>query len=412
MRVCVPTAISEFDVVVGSGVAGLFSAWHLATDHGVLVVDDDRIGNGTSSRASGLITTPVDYPEQPEWARHAVEFFEEMDETGVFEYTECEFVRGIRADEIERAETVAERESVTLCEPGEYNPWDETFDADSPYEKVLVWDEYTGYFDIDECCRRCSARAWNAAPSSGRTRWSSRCASRTEQRWASRQSTGGSTPSRSSLRRDRERGPCSRTCCRSPSRTSSGTSPTPRSNYRTNTRWVATGESSVRRPTQDGHLIVGIEHYYGDEAPDQGSRGSTRKGTQEAEPSSVRGEDHEQIGPRLERLLNEDLPGRLAHVEPAADIVRWEVCPMADCTTPDARPIVDVSDEGPDGLAVAAGFHGAEVMATKSIGAAVRSFLTNEACPLPREPHRLDRFDTRDTDFEFAPMASWQEQRS
>ncbi|WP_049901417.1 NAD(P)/FAD-dependent oxidoreductase [Halococcus agarilyticus] len=409
--------MSEFDVViVGSGVAGLSSAWHLAPDHDVLVVDGDRIGNGTSSRASGVITTPVDYPEQPEWARHAVEFFEEMDGTGVFEYTEREFVRGVRTGEIERAETVAEREWVTLREPGEYDRWNETFDDDSPYEKVLVWDEYTGYFDIDEWLstlqRLCVERGVEFRPD---TLVESVCVE-----------NGAAVGVETEYQRvDAESVVVA---------AGSGTRPLladvlplPIRKFVWNVAYLDVElpdeypmggdwqEQCYWRPTRDDHLIVGIEHYYGDEALDRGPHSSTRngaEGAQEAEPSGVRGEDHEQIGPRLERLLNEDLPELLAHVDPADDVVRWEVCPMADCTTPDARPIVDAPDEGPDGLAVAAGFHGAGVMATKSIGAAVRSFLTDEACPFPRDPHRLDRFDTRDTDFDFAPMASWQAQRS
>jgi glycine/D-amino acid oxidase-like deaminating enzyme len=72
---------------------------------------------------------------------------------------------------------------------------------------------------------------------------------------------------------------------------------------------------------------------------------------------------------------------------------------MADTTTPDARGIIDAPAEGPDGLVVAAGFHGAGVMATDSIGTAVRSLVTGETAPFPVAPFRLDRFETRDTGF-------------
>ena len=77
---------------------------------------------------------------------------------------------------------------------------------------------------------------------------------------------------------------------------------------------------------------------------------------------------------------------------------------MADTTTPDARGIIDAPDQGPDGLVVAAGFHGAGIMATDSIGTTVRSLVTGEDAPFPLEPFRLDRFDTRSDDFPFATL--------
>lgn len=403
--------MSDFDVaVVGSGVAGLSSAWHMAEDQDVLVVDADRIGNGTSSRASGVIMTPIDYPNQPEWTEHAVDFFKEMNGRGVFEFTEREYVRGVRSEEIEGARDVAERDWVTLRDPDEYAKWDETFDDDSPYEKVLVWDENTGYFDVDEFLptmeRMCVQRGTEFRPDTQveevRVEDGEVVGLETEYRTVDADSVvvaagSGTRP----LLED--------------------VLPLPIRRFVWNVAYLDVElpdgypmggdaqEEIYWRPTRDNNLLIGIEHYYGNDNLPRERRSTGERGAKGAEPSSLRGDDHMKMGPELEQLLTEDVPELYTHVESAEDAVRWEVCPMADCTTPDASPIIDAPDEGPDDLVVAAGFHGAGVMATKSIGAAVRSFLTDDDCPFPREPHLLDRFDTRDTDFEFAPMSSWQE---
>lgn len=133
-------------VIVGSGVAGLSAAYHLAPDYEVLVIDREGIGNGTSSRASGVISTPVDYPDQPAWSENAIEFFRDLDGTGTFEWTEREYVRGVRPGGVETAEETAQADGVTLVDA---NAYDDVFDDHSPYERALVWED-TGYFDVDD----------------------------------------------------------------------------------------------------------------------------------------------------------------------------------------------------------------------------------------------------------------------
>lgn len=48
-------------IIVGSGCAGLSAAYRLILDLDVLVINRAGIGERTSSRASGVITAPVDY---------------------------------------------------------------------------------------------------------------------------------------------------------------------------------------------------------------------------------------------------------------------------------------------------------------------------------------------------------------
>ncbi|WP_096390072.1 NAD(P)/FAD-dependent oxidoreductase [Halopenitus persicus] len=391
--------------VVGSGVAGLSTAYRLAPDHDVIVLDRDAIGNGTSSRASGVITTPVDYPDQPAWSRHAIEFFRELDGTGVFEWTDREYVRGVRP-----ADVAAARETATSVDgTGSFDAGDDVtdvtdvrlvdadayadvFDPEAPYEKALVWPG-TGYFDVDEFLatmhRECVRRGVEFRPDT--TVESIRVTDGTaagdevagvETEYGSVDAdavvaaTGSATPD---LLAD---------VLRVPIRP-----------FTWNVAYleadlpdgVPMGGDSVLgaywRGTRDGRLLVGTEHRYG---------GSDR--------DTAPPEDPREIGGELDRLLREELPGILASVDADATVVRYECCPMADATTPDAKPIIDAPAEAPDGLVIAAGFHGAGVMAADSIGTAVRAHLTGESAPFSLSPFALDRFESSDADFPFRTM--------
>ncbi|SEH48989.1 Glycine/D-amino acid oxidase [Halopenitus malekzadehii] len=383
--------------VVGSGVAGLSTAYRLASDHNVVVLDRDAIGNGTSSRASGVITTPVDYPDQPAWSRHAIEFFRELDGTGVFEWTDREYVRGVRPADVEAArETATSNDDTGSSDAGDgvtdvqlvdADAYADVFDPEAPYEKALVWPG-TGYFDVDEflatmhheCVRRGvefrpdttveSVRVTDGAVAGIETEYGSVDAD------AVVAAAGSATPD---LLAD---------VLRVPIRP-----------FTWNVAYlevdlpdgVPMGGDSILgaywRGTRDGRLLVGTEHQYG---------GSGR--------ATAPPEDPREIGDELDRLLREDLPGILASVDADSTVVRYECCPMADATTPDAKPIIDAPAEAPDGLVIAAGFHGAGVMAADAIGTAVRARLTDEPVPFALEPLSLDRFETREIDFPFRTM--------
>ncbi|MFC6941132.1 NAD(P)/FAD-dependent oxidoreductase [Salinirubellus sp. GCM10025818] len=367
----------SYDVaIVGSGVAGLASAYRLAPDHDVLVVDRDAIGSGTSSRASGVITTPVDYPGQPEWSEHALAFFRELDGTGVFEWTEREFVRGVRPADVEAARESARAEGISLVDRAAY---DEVFAEDAPYERALVW-EGTGFFDVDEFLatmqRECASRGVEFRPDTAveAVHVEDGVATGVETEYGSVEADSVVVAA------------------------GSGTRPLladvlglPLRKFTWNVAYLdadlpegypMAGDPVLQcywRRTRDGHLLVGVQHEY------------------EGPP-----EDEREVGPEIETLLGEAFPTIAAHGD--SEVVRYEVCPMADTTTPDANPIVDAPAEGPANLVIAAGFHGAGVMASDSIGTAVRSLLTGEDAPFPIDPFRLDRFDTRSTDFPFRSL--------
>jgi glycine/D-amino acid oxidase-like deaminating enzyme len=372
--------MTEDIVVVGSGIAGLAAAYRLAPDHDVLVVDRAGIGEGTSSRASGVLTAPVDYPDQPEWAAYATGFFRDLDGTGTFDWVEREYVRGVRPADVGAAERTARTDGVSLVDADAYA---DVFDADAPYERALVWED-CGYCEVDDLLatmhREVRRRGVEFRPDTAVTsvRVEDGAAVGVETEYGTVGADAVVVAAGSATRPLLE-----------------PVLPLPIRRFTWNVAYVDAGLAegypmggdprlgAYWRRTRDGHLLVGVEHRY-DSAP----------------PA----DDEREFGDRLDTLLSEELPEVLAHHSAAADVVRYEACPVADATTPDARAIVDAPAEGPDDLVVAAGFHGAGVMAAGSIGAAVRSLVTGEDAPFPLEPFALDRFDTRGTDFEFETL--------
>ncbi|WP_254533543.1 NAD(P)/FAD-dependent oxidoreductase [Natrinema gelatinilyticum] len=366
-------------VIVGSGIAGLSAAYRLAPDHDVLVVDRAGIGEGTSSRASGVLTAPVDYPDQPEWAAHATEFFRDLDGTGTFDWIDREYVRGVRPDDRDNAEESAAVDGIEIVDVEECG---DVFDDNAPYDRALVWED-CGYCDVDdllatlysEASRRGVEFRPDTTVTSVRVTDGAATAVKTEYGTVEADTVVvavGSTTR--NLLADVLELP-----------------------IRTFTWNVAYLDADLDdgypmggdpnygaywRGTDDEQLLVGVEHCY------------------ESEPPS----EEEAFGDRLDAFIRDELGGLLAAVDAETDVVRYEVCPMADATTPDAKGIIDAPKEGPDDLVVAAGFHGAGVMAAGSIGTAIRSLATVEEAPFDLEPFRLDRFDVRGTDFEFASM--------
>ena len=92
-----------------------------------------------------------------------------------------------------------------------------------------------------------------------------------------------------------------------------------------------------------------------------------------------------------------------------------------DAGTPDARPVVDAPSHAPDGLVVAAGFHGKGVMTAPVTAALVRELAVEEvrengadvsgtdavdaeAPDIPRGSFSLDRFGSRSPDFRFVSI--------
>jgi 4-methylaminobutanoate oxidase (formaldehyde-forming) len=74
-------------VVVGGGITGCASAWRLASDHDVALVEKGQIAGEASGLSAGLISGAKFYPDLPAAAEHIAEFYREFDGTGRFEFT-------------------------------------------------------------------------------------------------------------------------------------------------------------------------------------------------------------------------------------------------------------------------------------------------------------------------------------
>ncbi|PSP85082.1 FAD-binding oxidoreductase [Halobacteriales archaeon QS_1_68_17] len=74
-------------VVVGGGITGCASAWRLASDHDVALVEKGQIAGEASGLSAGLISGSKFYPDSPAAAEHIAEFYREFDGTGRFEFT-------------------------------------------------------------------------------------------------------------------------------------------------------------------------------------------------------------------------------------------------------------------------------------------------------------------------------------
>lgn len=370
-------------VVVGSGVAGLSSAYRLAPDHEVLVIDAGAIGNGTSSRASGAITTPVDYPDLPDWSEHALSFFDELDGTGVFSFEQRPYVRPVRDADDNETRTEAAKEAVSLLTVEEtHDRFPGVFSDLSEYEGALCYEE-TGVLDAVDLLSTLRHKGANRG---------------VEYR-PDTQVEGVLVESGAVRGVQTEYGPvrAQEVVVTAGSRTRDllldyVELPIRRITWNVGffdpveplaVDFPIGGERSRAfyfRRTPDGHLLIGTEN-------------------RSAEPDS---EPH--VSEEAKQRMLEWVPEIL---EPARDasLVRWEYCRLPDASTPDTRSIIDAPEEAPDGLVVAAGFHGTGVMSAGSIGSAVRALVTGEESPVPLDPFRLDRFETRSTTFE--PGSLW-----
>jgi glycine/D-amino acid oxidase-like deaminating enzyme len=360
-------------VVVGSGIAGLSSAHELADEGDVLVVDRDAVGQGTSSRASGLITCPLDYPDLPKWTGRAVESFRELDGRGVFEFDEQPYVRPVNSEDY--AEMARDRDDAVMYGPEEAAERYGHVLASPGTEGVAVYED-VGICDVSALLstlkHECENRGVEFRPDTT--------------------VTGIRTESDRVTGIDTEFGAvdADHVVVAAGSGTTSLVDEHVELPIRPFTwnavyldvdedvsEWVPGGDKQRRiywRPMPSGELLVGREYQTFSDDPE--------------------------IDPEFEALVADDFPDFFTYDD--YEVVRWEKCPIADTTTPDARAIIDAV--GPAGLVVAAGFHGAGVMAGLAIGDVVRSHVTGADSSVEADAFALDRFEDTDRDFEFATL--------
>jgi sarcosine oxidase subunit beta len=387
-------ATADYDVViVGAGIAGCISAYELAPDHDVLVIDAGQVAGETTGRSSGLITITTDIlvPRKetldvPGMAAHVNEYVREFDGTGEFEFAERPGVELVPAsDEAGAREYVSELQAdglnVTYLEPDE---------LETRYPDTFVMDEFAGavlYEDV----------GWVEPYTFATT------LQREAERLGAEFRTGvrveGVTVDDGVVTGvDTEEGhvEADHVVCAAGWRTRDLLADVVEVPVRPFRIQIVTLDPGTElddeypmawdartdlywRPDASGHVHVGGGEYTLDEP--------------EAASNNV---DEWYID-----LVAETVPACLAGFERAGIAESW---PCIDGATPDAVGIVDAPDDAPNGLVIATGFHGLGMMFSPITGTTVRSLITGEETPYSLDGLGLDRFESRGVDFEFQPI--------
>jgi glycine/D-amino acid oxidase-like deaminating enzyme len=371
-------------IIVGGGIVGCMAARELAPDHDVLVVERGQIGGGATGKASGLVTVVEEYADTPAAAEHAIEFFREYDGTGNFSFTERTYVE-LRSDDHDvsslRSHAATLRENgfeAAFHTPAELDDrFPDTFRLDGHaggivYEDAGWLDPYTYVMTVKADAEaagvefRTGVEVDAVATEGSRVVGVDTDAGRLEAAqvvvaagWRTRQLVADyvAIPTRPyryqtyNLEHDREL---------------------------TDDFPMAWDEHShlYWRAEHNGELHVGGGTYF--VKPPGTPRTTTTEG--------------------FKRLIADTIPERITNLG-GARFIAGDTCRTGDSATPDRYPIVDAPTEAPDGLVVATGTHGFGIMASPTIGRAIRMVVADEDGPFSVEPFALDRFEDRSTEF-------------
>lgn len=385
---------STYDVViVGAGVAGCISAHELARDHDVLVVDKGQVAGGTTGRSSGLITITTDILvpraerlDVPEMAAHVSDYVRELDGTGEFEFVDRPGVELVPSDQEESARAYvadlqADGLAVTYLEPDELEDrFPATFVMDAfagavLYEDVGWVDPYTYTTTLQEEAESRGAEFRTGITVEGVT---------VDDGVVTGVDTEGGHVEANHV--------------------------VVAAGWRTRDLLADVIEIPVR-PFRIQIVTLDPGRDLGDEYPmawdartdlywRPDGAGDVHVGGGEYtldEPASA----SEDVDEWYVDLVAETLPECLHGFETAGIAESWA---CIDGASPDAVGIVDAPNDAPDGLVVATGFHGLGMMFSPITGTAVRSLVTGEEVPFSLDGIALDRFDSRDVDFEFQPI--------
>lgn len=387
-------AIESHDVViVGAGIAGCVSAYELAPDHDVLVIDKGQVAGETTGRSSGLITVTTDVLvphaemlDVPAMAAHVNEYVRDLDGVSEFEFVERPGIELVPADQKASArDYVTDLQedgiAVTYLDPDELEArYPDTFIMDAFAGAVLYEDvgwvdpyTYTTTLQQEAIARgaefRTGVEVENVTFDNGTVTGVETGAGHIESDhvvcaagWRTRD-----------LLKDVIEVPVRpfriQIVTLDPGRELGDDYPMAW-DARTDLYW---------RPDAAGHIHVGGGEY-----------------TLEEPQSASDDVDEWYID-----LVAEALPECLADFTDAGVADSWA---CIDGATPDAVGIVDAPADAPDGLVVATGFHGLGMMLSPITGTAVRSLVTGEDAPFSLDGISLDRFDSRGVDFEFQPI--------
>ena len=372
--------------VVGAGIIGCAAARELSPAYDVRVLERNAVGSGATDRGAGEVTMTPSYTDHPAVATHANDFFRTYDGTGEFWFVESGSLELVAADREDEARRRADRLSsagfdVDFLDPDTVESRYPRFDA-SDYAGAVYHGE-TGFMDPSTLVRTLAddARQRGAAVETGVTVTGLAVDDGTVQ---GVETTTGVVPADHVVVAAGWRTPD----------LLDGTVALPIRPYRTQCAvfrperplsdsfpmgWVP-GEHVYFRRTRDGELLVGGWSFAEDD-PETASRDSD---------------------PSFRLHAREWISEFLDPFEAAPLVDDWA---GVDGATPDTRPVIDAPENGPDGLVIAAGFHGRGIMTSPAAATAVRSLVSGERTAVPLEPFGLDRFDDRARDFEFTSIS-------
>ncbi|MFB9809656.1 NAD(P)/FAD-dependent oxidoreductase [Haladaptatus pallidirubidus] len=368
-------AHSSHDViVVGGGVIGCAVARELATDHDILVVERGQIATEATALAAGEITMTPLYTDNPSIADYANEFFSKYDGTGQFEFTERPSLELVPPDRKYEARKRIERLAADSLTVSFLKP--DVVEANYPrfnleeFVGVIKYQD-TGFVDPYTLAMTLK----NDAESQGATILTDTTV--TDIRIADEHVNGVNTSEGTfdaphvvvatgwrteQFLRDYAQLPIRpyRTQCivLDPIKAVSNEFPM---------GWIP-GEHVYFRPERTGSLLVGGWSFTEDN------------------PDSASEKEDEVFRDHVANLV----PGFLRGFERARFVNGWA---GVDGATPDTRPIIDAPRDAPDGLVVAAGFHGRGVMTAPVAATVVRTLIAGEQCPFPRDPFVLSRLN-------------------
>ncbi|WP_224449425.1 NAD(P)/FAD-dependent oxidoreductase [Haloprofundus salilacus] len=374
-------------LVVGGGVVGCAVARELAADHDVVVLEQDQIAGGATALAAGEITMTPSYSDVLAVADHANDFFRGYDGTGRFRFHErpsLELVRDGRADAARRRVDRLRSDGIDVAylEPEAVRERYPRVDASRldgavRHAETGFVDPYTFAVTLKEEAEARGARfrmglaVDEVVVDDGRIRG----VSTAEGEFCAPTVVAAAGWRTERLLRDVVRIPVRpyRTQCivLDPGAPLEETFPM---------GWIP-GEHVYFRAEHNGDLLVGGWSFATDD-PEGASR---------QEDEAFR--DH----------VAEVVPSVFREFDRAGFVDGWA---GIDGATPDTRPIIDAPADAPEGLIVATGFHGRGIMTAPVAATLVRSFVTGEACDLPREEFTLSRFDSTSPDFEFRSISA------
>ncbi|MFC4438973.1 MULTISPECIES: NAD(P)/FAD-dependent oxidoreductase [Natrialbaceae] len=372
--------------IVGGGVVGCAVARELAPSLEVTLFERDALACGATARAAGEITMTPSYTDYPRIAEYANEFFRKYDGTGNVEFVErdsFELVSPAREETVRRRvdRLASEGFDVAFLEPADVERRHPRLDLESFAGAVRHGD--TGFLDpytlttsLAADAERDGARIRTGTPVDGLRVDDGRVASVETETGVVRAervvvAAGWHTPEIVSDHLALPIRPYRTQCVvLEPEDPIASSFPM---------GWVP-GDHVYFRPELNGNLLVGGWSFAAEE------------------PATASGDADREFLEHVATLV----PMFLRGFDGARTSGDWA---GIDAATPDTRPIVDAPDDGPDGLAVATGFHGRGVMTAPVAAALVRALVTETEPPVPTEPFELDRFDDRSSDFEFVSIS-------